>query len=255
MRVALGAGATAAVMMLAACGIDAPRLPFESTPEGVQTQPTVVADAGASAPLVTPGLTIEYDIDDPSAITVVVTKTRPLDPIDYAPADLVSVVGVPGRGSQSLRAVAAEAMTRMYEAALEAGAPFSILSTYRPYGVQRSLYSGYVSASGRAAADRVSARPGFSEHQTGLAADVFDVQANQLKASFGTSAAGEWLAANAYRYGYIVSYPNGKEAVTGYKWEPWHLRFVGLDVAASMHDQGVVTLQEFMGVGASPSYE
>jgi zinc D-Ala-D-Ala carboxypeptidase len=214
-----------------------------------------VADAGASAPLATPGLSIGYAIDDASAITVVVTKTRPLDPIDYEPADLVPVGAVPGVGDQSLRAEAAGEMARMYAAALKAGVPFSILSAYRPYGVQRSLYSSYVNSSGRAAADRFSARPGFSEHQTGLAVDVFDVEANRLKASFGASATGQWLATNAYLYGYIVSYPDGKELVTGYKWEPWHLRFVGVDVATAMREQGVVTLQEFMGVENSPSYE
>jgi len=202
-----------------------------------------------------PGVAVAFEISDPESVTVVVTKRRPLDPSAYAPTDLILLGSVPGGGDQKMRTVAADAMTGMYEAALAADAPFRVSTAYRPYGFQQSLYGGYAAQLGTAAADRVSARPGFSEHQTGLAADVYDVQTNHLKRSFGASDAGQWLAANAYAYGYIVSYPEGKEDVTGYKWEPWHIRFVGVDVATSMHDQGIVTLQEFMGVEASPGYE
>jgi len=202
-----------------------------------------------------PSVAVGYEISDPHAVTVVVTKLRQIDPIDFAPADLVSLNSVPGGEGQQLRAEAAAGMTSMYEAAVAAGAAFHVLSAYRAYEFQQSLYAGYVAEIGQADADRVSARPGFSEHQTGLAADVYDVEANSLKASFGTSTTGEWLAANAYRHGYIISYAEGKEAVTGYTWEPWHVRYVGVSVATQMHDQGVVTLQEFMGVEDSPGYE
>ncbi len=215
----------------------------------------VSAASAAAAPAARPGVWVGLEIDDPAAVTVVVTKLRPLDPANYAPDYLVFLDSVPGGGGQQLRLEAADAMTMMYVDALAAGAPFSISTAYRPYSFQKSLYEGYVARLGRAAADTASARPGFSEHQTGLAADVYDVQRNRLKASFGTAAAGEWLAANAYAYGYIVSYPDGKGDVTGYRWEPWHVRFVGIDVATKMHDQGVLTLQEFTGVEASPGYE
>jgi D-alanyl-D-alanine carboxypeptidase len=215
----------------------------------------VSAPVEASAPVAAPSVSVRFEIDDPSAVTVVVTKLRPLDPIDYVPADLVVLSGVPGGRGQQLRSVAADAMTHMYESALAAGAPFRVTSAYRSYGCQESLYWGYASASGSTAADRFSARPGHSEHQTGLAVDVYDTGANRLRASFGASVVGTWLAANAYEYGFIVSYPEDKEDVTGYRWEPWHLRYVGVGVSTAMHDLGVVTLQEFMGVEASPDYE
>lgn len=138
--------------------------------------------------------------------------------------------------------------------AADAGAAFRVSTAYRSYGFQQSLYQGYVSQYGTASADRRSARPGYSEHQTGLALDVYDTPDHHLTSSFGDTAAGVWLAAHAYEYGFIVSYPEGYESVTGYVWEPWHLRYVGPDVAGAMHEAGIATLQEFMGVPAAPDY-
>lgn len=255
MRVGAFAGLASVVVALAGCTADDGKSQFDDAAQSHAGVDEITAQASAAAPMARPGVSVAFEISIPEAVTVVVTKKRPLDPFDYAPADLVVLGSIPGGGNQSLREVAAGAMVTMYEAALAADAPFRISTAYRPYGFQQSLYAGYVAQLGTAAADRVSARPGFSEHQTGLAADVYDVQKNHLKRSFGTSDAGQWLVANAYAYGYIVSYPDGKEDVTGYKWEPWHIRFVGVDVATSMHDQGIVTLQEFMGVEASPGYE
>lgn len=256
-RLSLGAvsGLALALVTLTACTANGGHsAPSEAAPSHAGVE-AVSAPASATAPVALPGVSVSFDIDNPAAVTVVVTKLRPLSPANYAPDDLVFVGSVPGGGDQQLRAQPAAAMTSMYEAAVAAGAPFRISSAYRAYGFQQSLYSGYVSQFGPASADRASARPGFSEHQTGLAADVYDVEANRLKTSFAASAAGEWLATNAYAYGYIVSYPEGKEDVTGYKWEPWHVRYVGVEAANQMHDQDVVTLQEFMGVEASPGYE
>ena len=215
---------------------------------------TVAADPSAAAPTSQPAAVTAYDITSASSITVVITKRRPLDPVSYVPDGLVPLSGVPGGGSQKMRREAAAAMTRMYEAANDAGAPFSILTAYRSYNFQQGVYGADARRSGTAAADTRVARPGYSEHQTGLAADINDVPANKLQQSFGQSAAGRWIRDHAHEYGFVVSYPDGSQDVTGYKYEPWHIRYVGTDVSRAMHEQGVPTLQEFMEVDPSPDY-
>ncbi len=216
---------------------------------------TVRADPSAAIPSAPDDPIVAYNTTSASSLTVVVTKRRPLDPVSYEAADLVAVSGVPGGAAQQMRAEAAAAMTRMYEAANAAGAPFRILTAYRSYAFQQGVYGSAVRASGVAAADRRVARPGHSEHQTGLTADINDVPANKLKQTFGASTAGTWVREHAHEYGFIVSYPEGSEAVTGYVYEPWHIRYIGVAVSTDMHDTGVGTLQEYFDVEASPSYE
>ena len=199
-------------------------------------------------------MVVAHDITSASSITVVVTKRRPLSPLSYVPPDLVTLTGVPGDGVDQLRAEAAAGITRMYEAAAAAGVPFRISTAYRDYEYQEFLYAGEVRQSGVAAADRLVARPGYSEHQTGLTADIYDVPENQLKPSFGESGAGTWIREHAHEYGFIVSYPDGSEPVTGYTYEPWHVRYVGEEIAREMRETGVDTLQEHFGVEASPDY-
>lgn len=216
---------------------------------------TVSADPSLSAPSSSPHVIRAHDITSASSLTVVVTKLRPLSPLSYVPADLVAVSGVPGGAGQQMRREAAAAMTRMYDAANAQGVPFRILTAYRSYGFQQGVYGSSARVSGTAETDRRVARPGYSEHQTGLAADINDVPANKLKRTFGASAAGTWVREHGHEYGFIVSYPDGSEAVTGYLYEPWHIRYVGEDVAQDMYDAGVTTLQEYFDVEASPGYE
>ncbi|WP_296664598.1 M15 family metallopeptidase [Demequina sp.] len=182
---------------------------------------------------------------------MVVNKTSPLDPAEYAPDDLVTVTGVPG--GATMREEAAAAMSALRAAAAEEGAGFAISTAYRTYGQQAGLYQSYVNRSGRERADRYSARPGYSEHQTGLAADI-NGGGCDLEACFGDTAAGIYVAEHAWEHGYIVRYPEGKEAVTGYIYEPWHLRYVGPELAAEMHERGIDTLEEFFGLPAAPDY-
>jgi D-alanyl-D-alanine carboxypeptidase len=108
---------------------------------------------------------------------------------------------------------------------------------------------------GQAEADRTSARPGYSEHQTGLAFDV-EVSGGKchLEKCLGETPDGKWVAANAYKYGFIVRYPEGKENVTGYDYEPWHLRYVGTDLASEMHTKSVQTLEEFFNISGGKNY-
>jgi D-alanyl-D-alanine carboxypeptidase len=108
---------------------------------------------------------------------------------------------------------------------------------------------------GKAAGERLAARPGYSEHQTGLAIDVSTTQLGCRIGSFGASRASRWIAENAWQYGFIVRYPsNSKTAITGYVWEPWHLRFVGIELATDMKSKKITTLEEYFGLPAAPTY-
>jgi len=139
--------------------------------------------------------------------------------------------------------------------AAEGAGQMQVQSSYRSYPVQVEVYDGWVSSLGKAQADRQSARPGYSEHQTGLAVDISTVPLNcSLAACFGTTAQGEWLAANAWRFGYLLRYPADKTAITGYEYEPWHFRYIGIALATELHKEGVETLEEFFGLPPAPDY-
>jgi zinc D-Ala-D-Ala carboxypeptidase len=200
----------------------------------------------------------QYSLDDPSSIWVVVNKTRPLRPQTYIPSDLVIPkvsLRVPGNESMRMRQVTAAAIEKLFGAAGTDGIQLMVSSGYRSYNYQVGLYGGYAKQSGQAAADNFSARPGYSEHQTGLAVDI-EPQNQQCDVSecFADLPAGKWLAANAYKYGFILRYPADKVAVTGYTYEPWHVRYIGTDLAERMHQQNVETLEEFFGLPAAPNY-
>jgi D-alanyl-D-alanine carboxypeptidase len=108
---------------------------------------------------------------------------------------------------------------------------------------------------GKTAGERLAARPGHSEHQTGLAIDVSTTQLGCRIGPFGSSKASKWIAENAWQYGFIVRYPsNAKTPITGYVWEPWHLRFVGVELATDMRSKKITTLEEFFGLPAAPKY-
>jgi len=192
-------------------------------------------------------------LDDPSSVTVVVNKQRPLKPIDWAPDDLVQP-DVPTINGQPLRHAAATALEKMYAAANQAGVPFYLLSGYRDYDMQKGLFNDYAAADGVAAAETYSARPGHSEHQTGLAADLTECGGCGLSEAFGSTPQGVWLKQNAYRYGFILRYDQGQEPVVGFVFEPWHFRYVGVDVATDMHRKGVINLEEYFGLPAAPKY-
>lgn len=130
------------------------------------------------------------------------------------------------------------------------GISLSIISGYRSYSKQKSLYNNYVSRDGKNLADTYSARPGHSEHQTGLAADI-----NSLDQSFINTPEGQWLNNNCYKYGFIIRYPQGKESITGYMYEPWHIRYVGVDVATALYNGGNwISLEEYLGISSHYNY-
>jgi D-alanyl-D-alanine carboxypeptidase len=187
-------------------------------------------------------------IDDPASIWVVVNKTRPLQPKNYVPGDLVSV----GNG-QRMRAEPAQALATMLQAAKAQGLTIRPLSGYRSYNTQVSVYNSEVKTYGQAVADTQSARPGTSEHQTGLTIDVGGGGCG-IEDCFGNTAEGKWVAENAYLYGFIIRYLPDKAHITGYRYEPWHIRYIGVELATEMHNTGVQTLEEFFGLPAAPDY-
>lgn len=138
--------------------------------------------------------------------------------------------------------LALESLERLQTDALEAGHQLPLISSYRSYKDQTKTYNNYLKSSGQVYADGRAARPGHSEHQTGLAFDI-----GQGKISFGETSAGKWLEENCYKYGFIIRYPKYKEAITGYNYEPWHIRYVGQKVATEIMQKNL-TLEEYLGV-------
>ncbi len=223
------------------------------TPVVVAVTTTATAHPSpAPAPVVSPGINLaQYSIDDPSSIWVVVNKQRPIDPSDYEPRNLKTVT-VPGGGQ--LTKPAQRALGKMYKAAKDDDAPFIVSTAYRSYNFQKGLFQDYAASDGVKAAETFSARPGYSEHQTGLTLDVYDPDGCHIKECYATTKSGKWLVAHAADYGFIERYPKGASAVTGYKWEPWHWRYVGVELAQYMRGQGIETLEEVFGLPPAPDY-
>lgn len=138
--------------------------------------------------------------------------------------------------------IAAEALKELQASALIDGFNIELLSGYRSYSRQKTIYEGKVSSRGYDSADRYSARPGHSEHQTGLAFDV-----GSITYTYGETASGKWLNAHCAEYGFIIRYPEGKESITGYGYEPWHIRYVGKEAAIEIMSNGL-TLEEYLGL-------
>jgi zinc D-Ala-D-Ala carboxypeptidase len=164
-------------------------------------------------------------------------------PATYAPKDLVPVSRAGVAGSGSVRKLVVVDLAALSKAARAAGAPVAIQSAYRSYATQVSVFAGWVRKLGYAQALRGSARPGHSEHQLGTAIDFKSSggpapwYANGF--DWAKTRAGSWMAANAWRYGFVLSYPNGKFRTVCYGYEPWHYRYVGRSAAKAIHDSGL----------------
>ncbi len=189
-----------------------------------------------------------FSTTDPASIWVIVNKQHPLDPKTYAPGDLVSV----GNG-QYMRAEAAAALTRMLSDAKTAGFVVTPQSGYRSYDTQVVTYNSEVRAFGQATADTESARPGYSEHQTGLAIDLGSNGCN-ITDCFSATPGGQWVTAHAYLYGFILRYQANDTDVTGYRAEAWHFRYIGVSLATELHNEHVITLEQFFSVSGSTTY-
>ena len=163
------------------------------------------------------------------AFWILVDKEHALDS-NYVPSDLVLLAKgsyVLNKSNLYLQKDAALSLEEMSAAAKTADLTLVISSTYRSYSYQGEVYSRNANQMGRQAADRVSARPGHSQHQLGLVVDF-----GSITNAFASTGEGIWLAANASHFGWSLSYPQGMEKITGYSWESWHYRYVGREVTA-----------------------
>ncbi|MFI2487419.1 M15 family metallopeptidase [Promicromonospora kroppenstedtii] len=252
----------AAVLLLAGCASGAARATYETSaspgPEagaegsaanGVAADGGTVAgapaDESADAPAeAVPGIDLAaHSPADPESPWVVVNKRVAVDPVDYEP-DLTTVRGY------LVRPDVAPDLTALLSAAEADGVHLTLRSAYRGYSKQASVYESWVAQLGRAQADAVSARPGHSEHQTGLAVDVGGSSrpACDFEPCFGDTLEGRWVAEHAGSFGFLVRYTPENKAVTGYAPEAWHLRWVGRDLAGYLSETGLSTLEEVFDV-------
>jgi zinc D-Ala-D-Ala carboxypeptidase len=182
-------------------------------------------------------------------LLVLVNKHRQL-PRDFVPTNLV-IPDVPFKiqrydEKKQLRDIAAKALEELFSAAKADGIELVAKSGYRSFGRQEMLYNYNVKKYGEAEANRSSAKPGQSEHQTGLAMDVTAASvALSLTQKFGETNEGKWLAEHAAEFGFIIRYPKDREHITGYIYEPWHIRYVGVEVAKKIMGQDL-SLEEFL---------
>lgn len=201
----------------------------------------------SSEPGATKAPLIQVDTD-PESITVLVNREYLL-PEEYIPEDLV-VPDVPfsfyGTYEKSyMRKAAAAALEKLFAGAKEQNISLKGVSAYRSYSRQKEIYNRNVSTKGKKKANQVSAFPGSSEHQTGLTIDVSaDSIGCALEQSFGKTIEGKWLANNCYKYGFTIRYPKEKEDITGYSYEPWHIRYVGKNLAKRLYKKKL-TLEEY----------
>lgn len=198
-------------------------------------------------------------LSQPDSVFVVVNKQRPIAPSTFAPADLIELKNsksLENLRGHSLSKPAAEALVAMAEEMFEQGqGQLTLNSGFRSFKVQEALFQSVVESQGKAEALLKAAKPSFSEHQTGLAADIsFPSQGCAVMTCFGSTKAGKWITENSWKFGFIIRYESGAEAITGYSYEPWHLRYVGQEIAQLYSESGMKTLEEFWGLSAAPNY-
>lgn len=239
---AAGASVVVLIMVLVSRFADGDPAPVAVTPTETATATATLAP-GEPTPAATAAPTGFAEILPCGDILVPIDKDHRLAS-DCEPGDLQALPpSISAEGSQYLRQAAAAAIKKLFDAAAVEGFHLYVNSSYRSYATQQELFDYWVRVNGQAYAERTSARAGHSEHQLGTTADV-GFPGHFLEGFTGTSEA-EWLAANAWKSGFVLSYPEGKEAVTGYAYEPWHIRYVGVEVAGKVHNSGL-TLHEFL---------
>lgn len=219
---------------------------------------TVAAFGGGAAfrEAVSAGNAPCISLSDPAREWVVPNKLRPLDPVDFAPASLVTSDLQATTRSTRMRPAVADALNRLSAQSQADGAgALGLNNGYRSYALQQTTYSRFVRSEGRAGADAGSARPGHSEHQTGLAVDVVACSpgCGEMGQFAGTSQS-VWVAAHAWEYGFIIRYEGGATGTTGYMPEPWHLRYIGPELSKAYHDGRFHTLEAFFNLPAAPDY-
>ncbi|MED4581188.1 D-alanyl-D-alanine carboxypeptidase family protein [Brevibacillus choshinensis] len=231
-----------------------PKAPSEQEKPPVKTKPVEQKPSKTpteSAPM--PDLEV---VGEPQSMTVLVNKQRQL-PDNYQPTDLVFPnvpYLLPAKSEKrQMRKEAAEALEQLFAAAKADGVSLAGVSAYRSHAYQKALFNRYVQKDGLEKARTYSAVPGTSEHETGLAIDVSGADGKCAATScFAGTKEAVWLAQHAQEYGFIIRYPEGKDDITGYMYEPWHLRYVGNEVAQAIGEKQL-TLEEYFGVAAVSS--
>ena len=183
-----------------------------------------------------------YELTDTSKDTLMIVNKHYKIDDNYKPNNLVTVLAEHGYPNK-IRADVYEEFKKMYNAAKSDNVSIFIASPYRSYSDQNALYTYYVNTDGKKNADTYSARPGFSEHHTGLAMDLIPQYGLDLD-TFENSDGFNWMQENAYKYGFILRYPKDKEYITGYIYEPWHYRYVGISAATAIKNEGL-TFEEY----------
>jgi len=187
---------------------------------------------------------------DVNSVAVLVNKEFGL-PDNYNPTDLVypnvRFTFKEKIEKRMMRSEAAKALENLFEGAEKDGVYLAGVSGYRSHKTQTALFNRYVQRDGEEKAKTYSAVPGHSEHETGLSIDVSGSDGKcAAEDCFGGTKEADWLAQHASEYGFIIRYPEGKDSITGYKYEPWHIRYVGVDIASEIADRGI-TLEEYYG--------
>jgi zinc D-Ala-D-Ala carboxypeptidase len=255
----LAPAALALLAFAAACGGDDANLGGATADD--QPNPTVAAASSTPAASITSRTTAQPTVASPPTTGGQEVDNTPLLPCnnilvpldknhrlaqDCVPAGLVSLPGAISYGGQQLMTgAAAAALQVMLAAAATDGLRIYAISSYRSYDQQLVTFQQNVAAGGHDYAERTSAHAGHSEHQLGTTTDLTSASNGYGLEGFETTAEGKWIATNSWRYGFIVSYPPGKEAITGYAYEPWHVCWLGTDVAAKVQASGL-TLHEYL---------
>lgn len=201
---------------------------------------------------------LRTSIDSAESEVVVVNKHRPLSTPNFKPqlVKIKSSASLDNSRNLSLRKSAASALEKLAKDMKAQGAgKLFVNSAFRSFEYQAKLFKSKTKQYGLAAALLRSAKAGYSEHQTGLAADVsVPSQGCVILECFGSTKGGKWLAKNSWKYGFIIRYERDTTTITGYSYEPWHLRYVGIELASAYHDGGYRTLEEFWGLDPAPTY-
>ncbi|MFA1739736.1 D-alanyl-D-alanine carboxypeptidase family protein [Lysinibacillus fusiformis] len=222
----------------------------DEQPKSTETNKSTVQDSSTTEKTDTTPETPEKPEQQPDENGYLPNQTLPTEPT-YIKGILLAnkIYPLPSTFAPEENPEARQALNQMLEAAKQQGFDLVAFSGYRSFEYQTTLYNNYVNRDGQAAADRYSARPGYSEHQTGLAFDIGERGKEDLwlTEEFGETPAGQWLFAHAQEYGFILRFPQNKEEITGYMYESWHYRYVGKDIAKEIAKQSI-TLEEYLGV-------
>lgn len=244
------------LVVLGIAGFAVKSLLVKNTPEkSVQTASQVKSTeekVASPVKVVLPGASsidaLKEDYGKSSSLWVVVSKDFQLADLQYRPTDLVvpsvTTNSAKTKDEQSVSGRIQPSLEALFASVKTAGYDLMVASGFRSYDLQQQYFTSYSAAYGETAANKFSARPGQSEHQTGLSLDISYVDRScYLDTCFGEKPAGMWLATHAWEYGFILRYPADKTEITKYQYEPWHFRYVGKDLAKALHQSGL-TLDE-----------